>query len=82
MHAFQILRVDSHPIDQELRDDAAIATNTDATEAEQNDARFVTGSRAIRMREEAVKAGEDVAKIGKGANTAWEFVSNIWTWFT
>ncbi|WP_168222897.1 hypothetical protein [Oceanicola sp. D3] len=61
----------------EMRDDARVATDPDAEEDDRREARFRSGSRALRMKElkeGTVKGAEDIAKVGRGADA----VGNIW----
>ncbi|KNG95156.1 hypothetical protein ATO11_00440 [Pseudaestuariivita atlantica] len=69
----------------EYRDDLATALDEGADKDKQDDSRYRIGSRLIRhrklKREEIVKAGDDVSKVGKGVSAVWDAVTWVATWF-
>jgi hypothetical protein len=67
---------------EEMREDAAVAVDPAADAEDADEARFRSGSRALRMRREVVKGSEDVAKVMKAGDGVWDFVSQIVTWFS
>ena len=68
----------------EMRADAAIATNPEASEEEQHEARYQTGSRGVRMtglRDQLVENAEAAEKIAKSGKTVAELGGMIVKWF-
>ena len=68
----------------EMRADAAIATNPEASEEEQHEARYQTGSRGVRMtglRDQLVENAEAAEKIAKSGKTVAELRGMIVKWF-
>ena len=65
----------------EIRSDAATATDPNADPENQKDARYRSGSRAIRGGDYRgkLKKGAEVARDGK---SIWDFLTTIYTWFT
>lgn len=65
----------------EIRSDAATATDPNADQESQKDARYRSGSRAIRGGDYRgkLKKGAEVARDGK---SIWDFLTTIYTWFT
>lgn len=69
----------------EITEDHAFVVDENADQEDQDQSRYRLGSRFIRMgrikRSDAVKAADDVNKIGKVTGSAWEFLGNVYEWF-
>ena len=81
----EYLAVHSEPgLAEEMRADAATATDPEASEEDQHEARYQSGSRATRMtelRDQVVENAEAAEKIAKSGKTVAQLGREIMGWF-